>query len=45
MNFICKRKLGSSMIDTEFESIIRKMADKMAKTILAEVKFKALLKD
>jgi len=33
------------MIDAEFESIIRKMADEMGKTIFAESKFKALIKD
>jgi predicted DNA-binding protein (UPF0278 family) len=33
------------MIDAEFESIIRKMANDMGVTILAETKFKALLKD
>jgi len=33
------------MIDAEFESIIKKMANEMGKTIFAESKFKALLKD
>jgi len=33
------------MIDAEFESIIKKMANEMGKTIFAESKFKALIKD
>jgi hypothetical protein len=33
------------MIDAEFESIIRKMANEMGKTIFAESKFKAIIKD
>jgi len=33
------------MIDAEFESIIKKMANDMGKTIFAEAKFKALIKD
>jgi hypothetical protein len=33
------------MIDAEFERIIRRMANDMGKSIFAEAKFKALLKD